>query len=281
MKTVSVIEERVGYRIRRYDNGIWMASGSGLSGEIHFYPGRKLPCEFMKKVPKVLGGVLDEYADASSFDWSGDYRTIADCIEPKCCMGMFQRGCASVPVTALLSSINAGSKVKGYFSPKDEDGNISVNALFLALMISPEKPELLREELIHALNQHPKNRTHFMADLREGSPFYGSAYASFMRKATPWVLDWIARGGSVAMKEAANLLEKIETKMRELEKSETDFLSSVSEAATAIYEVPTQKSVRDIWLKQQIGRHEKQFRDVRDRLAFAWLPAATRGKNAF
>ena len=258
-----------------------MASGSGLSGEIHFYPGRKLPCEFMKKVPKVLGGVLDEYADASSFDWSGDYRTIADCIEPKCCMGMFQRGCASVPVTALLSSINAGSKVKGYFSPKDEDGNISVITLYLALLIMPEKPEFLREELIAALNQHPKNNFNFVDDWREGSPSYGSAYAAFERKVTPWVLNWIQMGGSAAMRDAANLLKKIETKMRELEKSETDFLSSVSEAATAIYEVPTQKSVRDIWLKQQIGRHEKQFRDVRDRLAFAWLPAATRGKNAF
>jgi hypothetical protein len=284
--------ERDGYRILRYANGKWVARGNGYTGSIRFLFEGKTRCEFMATVgsgkkgefsshfhipkDKTLAALVDEFRHY--IQWRGDEGEIQHCAEEKCCLGCYQRVSASAPVTAIYSAISAGSRSKGDFSPKDEDGNISVNALYLALYTAPENPEFLRGELMKAISLHPKTDFH-IEDKSEYSCM--KSYDDFLHFAEPLILSWIKQGGSKALKEAVNLLEKIETKTRTLEKSEMDFLKAVNEAATKIFEVPTQKEVREIWIRQQAGRNEKQFRDVRDRLAFSWLPVATRGKNAY
>jgi hypothetical protein len=243
--------------------------GSGKMGtySLHFHIPNK---------GKKLAAFVGEFRNC--IEWRCDDGEIRHCAEEKCCLGCFQRVSASAPITAIYSAISAGSRSKGDFSPKDEDGNISVNALYLALYTAPENPEFLRVELMKAINLHPKTDFHF-----EDKSDYScmKSYDEFLHFSGPLILSWIKEGGSKTLKEAVNLLEKTETKTRTLEKSEMDFLKAVNEAATKIFEVPTQKEVRTIWIEQQAGRNEKQFRDVRDRLAFSWLPVATRGKNAY
>jgi hypothetical protein len=193
---------------------------------------------------------------------------------------------AYAPVTARLSAIGTGAKNKGYFRPKDDDGNISLNALWLILLNTPEKPEYLREELIFAINRHAKS-THRFTDNWEKEDhgiFYGSAYDTFEKVAQRWLLRCFRRGGSQAMIDAGNLMEKIEKHARLLEEPEVDFLSAVSDAASETLAVPTKDAVWVIWKKDHPvrERQRKQFDKTIKRLGFEWLPnkKPKRGKNA-
>jgi hypothetical protein len=280
MKDPIFIIEHKGYKILEYENGLRIASGIGISGEIIFVPGRVSPCDFKKRAPDGKGWISGESGKGSFYRWRDEHGVVHVCPEEKCCCGVLQHAQATACITARLSTINSGSKLKGYFQPKDKDGNISTEALYLALLIAPEKPEFIRDDLITALNNHPRQKFKFVDNWDGDAVWSGSAYNNFLRFAEPWFMLCLRVGGSSALLQAANLLEKIETKTRQLEKSEEDFLDAVSKAATKIFAVPTQKEVRDIWIEQQAGRNDKNFCDVRDRLAFSWLPTAKRGKNA-
>ncbi len=189
-------------------------------------------------------------------------------------------------VTAGLSAIGSGATNKGYFKPRDDDGNISLPALWLTLLAAPAKPEYLREDLILAVNQHPDSihrfTDNFEGDRNEGD--YGSAYDAFEEFAKSRLLNWIRRGGSQAMIEAGKLMQKIEKHWRLLETPEEDFLKAVSSAASETLAVPTKDAVWVIWKKDHPvrDRQRKQFDKTTKRLGFEWLPRKKpkRGKNA-
>lgn len=279
MKDPISVTKYPGYKILEDEHGTREASGDGLSGKILFIPGGISPCDFMKTAPLGRGFVHEEAGKSMRYKWRDENDIEHVCPVKDCCLAILQHAMAIAPITTEMSSINTGSKLEGFFSPKDKNGNVSIYALYLALLTAPEKPEYYREQLLEALNMHPENRFHFRDDWDENSSRYGSAYDHFLRIGEPWFILSLKNGGSSALKQAANLLEKLETKFRQLSRSEEDFLDAVSKSATAKFDVPTQKEVREIWLTMQAGRDEKQFRDVRDRLAFSWLPAAKRGKN--
>jgi hypothetical protein len=276
---ISIIEHK-GYKILEYENGLRIASGNGISGEIIFVPGRVSPCDFKKRVPDGKGWISGESGKGSFYRWCDENGAVHVCPEEKCCCGVLQHAQATASITARFSSINMGSKVKGYFRPKDEEGNISKEVLYLALLIAPEKPEFIRDDLITALNNHPRQEFKFVDNWDGDAVWSGSAYNNFLRFAEPWFINLLRIGGSKALLQAGQLLEKIETKIRSLDKSEDDFLNAVSKAATTKFDVPSQKEVSEIWIKELAGRDENNFRIMRDRLAFGWLPAAKRGKNA-
>jgi hypothetical protein len=189
---------------------------------------------------------------------------------------------AYASVTVELSAIGSGAKNKGYFKPRDDDGNISLNALWLTLLTTPAKPEYLREGLIFAINHHPDSRQRF-TDNFEGD-YCVSAYDAFEEVAKSWLLSWIRRGGSQAMIEAGKLMQKIEKHARLLEPPEEDFLKAVSAAASETLAVPTKDAVWVIWKKDHPirDRQRKQFDKTTKRLGFEWLPRKKpkRGKNA-
>ena len=193
---------------------------------------------------------------------------------------------AYAPATAELSAIGSGATNKGYFKPRDDDGNISLPALWLTLLTAPAKPEYLRENLISAVNQHPDSRHRFTDNFEEdrNEGYYGSAYDAFEKFAKRWLLSWIRRGGSQAMIEAGKLMQKIEKHARLLELPEEDFLEAVSAAASEILAVPTKDAVWVIWKKDHPvrSRQRKQFDKTIKRLGFEWLPnkKPKRGKNA-
>jgi hypothetical protein len=189
---------------------------------------------------------------------------------------------AYAPVTVELSAIGSGATNKGYFKPRDDDGNISLPALWLTLLATPAKPEYLREGLILAINQHPDSGYRF-TDNFEGD-YCVSAYDRFEEAAKSWLLSWIRRGGSQAMIEAGKLMQKIEKHARLLAPPEEDFLEAVSAAASETLAVPTKDAVWLIWKKDHPvrGRQRKQFDKTTKRLGFEWLPRKKpkRGKNA-
>ena len=280
MKDPISITEHQGYKILEYKNGLRIASGIGISGQIIFVPGRISPCDFHKRVPKGKGFISGGEGEASFLKWRDEHGSLQVCPEEKCCRGILQHAQAAACITARFSTINMGSKLKGCFRPKDKDGNISTEVLYLALLIAPEKPEFIRDDLITALNNHPRQPFKFVDNWDEDAVWSGSAYDNFLRFAEQWFMTLLRIGGSKALLQASELLGKIETKIRSLDKSEDDFLNAVSKAATTKFDVPSQKEVSDIWIKEQAGRNDKNFCDVRDRLAFSWLPTAKRGKNA-
>lgn len=275
---ISVIEHQ-DYKILEYGNGIRIASGKGISGQIIFVPGRSSPCDFRKKVPKGKGFISGEEGKPSILKWRNEDGSLHECPEEKCCRGILQHATATACITARLSSINKGSKLKGYFSPKNEDGDISKEVLYLSLLIAPEKPEFIREDLITALNNHPRQDFKFVDNWDGDAVWSGSAYNNFLRFAEPWFMNLLRIGGSKALLQAGQLLEKIETKIRNLDESEDDFLDSVSEAATTKFDVPFQMEVCEIWIKKRAGRTDDSFYKVRDRLAFSWLPQGKRREN--
>jgi hypothetical protein len=193
---------------------------------------------------------------------------------------------AYAPVTIELSAIGSGATNKGYFKPRDDDGNISLPALWLTLLTTPANAEYFREGLISAINQHP-NSMHRFTDNLEGDGHEvscGSAYDAFEEVAKSWLLNWIRTGGSQAVIEAGKLMQKIEKHARLLEPPEKDFLKAVSAAASETLAVPTKDAVWVIWKKDHPirDRQRKQFDKTTKRLGFEWLPRKKpkRGKNA-
>jgi len=76
-------------------------------------------------------------------------------------------------------------------------------------------------------------------------------------------------------------IKKVEDSLRRPTTEEEFFLSCVSRRATTLEDVPTQKDVYELWYDAGNRPNQDTFRGIRDRLGFAWLPTAKRGKETF
>ena len=74
-------------------------------------------------------------------------------------------------------------------------------------------------------------------------------------------------------------IEKIETSLKNPTEEEYYFLDCVSQCASEICDVPTQKEVFNMWQDDNLRNSRDTFRGIRDRVGFKWLPAAKRGKK--
>ena len=187
-----------------------------------------------------------------------------------------------------LSKISNSEKGSLFSRGRNKDGSVSEWAISLSYLILPEKPEYLRERLlsrsmwatiIQATHQ-TSDQDHSGLDLKyEFRNFIGSR-----------IVDAIERGGSTFLHEIAHLLKIIEKRSEflpqstlsegtPLTRSEQDFCTVIERVTCELEDVPTQKQIREPWIKMQAGRNEDQFRRIRDRLGFSWLPTAKRGKN--
>jgi hypothetical protein len=87
----------------------------------------------------------------------------------------------------------------------------------------------------------------------------------------------LSKGGAELnlISKAATLIDK---KGRHLEKEEIDFLDSIKGAFMELYVVPSQKSVRTLFLATKNWYTPDQFKRIRNRLGFRWLPTASSGR---
>jgi hypothetical protein len=189
-----------------------------------------------------------------------------------------------------LSLISQGAKGSLFSRGRTKDGKISEWAIALAYLAMPEKPEFLREKFLTGSQWALiiKNRYQHSSDGSDHSECQFNDY--FKKFIGNRIVDLIERHGSKGLHELAQLLELIEKKSEistsnsvgvdpALTLEEQDFCTALERETCAIEDVPNQKQVREAWLSMRRGRNEDQFRRVRDRLGFRWLPAAKRGKN--
>lgn len=292
------VEDKGDYTIEHYGDARFSAVGKGLAGKILFQNGRVAECAFYEQAGRdeqhhrkthpddKIGLIREfriEYSDETKCNIrvlrysDGSYRK---CSEKRCCLGVTKSAVAYPPYSSYLSGISKGSANTGAFAPRDARGNISLPALYLTLIRFGERYNRIEYDLIDAINKHPDQHEKLIDDWSSPYPIYGSAYDQFERAAGRWLLDEISHKGSKALSDASKLLAKIEKNWRFLEKSETDLIDAISATATTTFEVPTKKSVFDVWVQGSGQRNERVFRDTIKRLGFDWLPKATRGKKA-
>lgn len=180
-----------------------------------------------------------------------------------------------------LSKISKGAKGSLFARGRTEDGRISEWAIAMAYLSMPEKPEFLKQRFLGRsrwamlFKSSPDDDSYLELEFKE---FIGNR-----------IIELIEMYGSKGLHDLAKLIELIENKSEiseassepidTLTREEQDFCACLKRLTCDMEDVPNQKQVREAWLEMRKGRNEDQFRSVRDKLGFGWLPAAKRGKN--
>lgn len=180
---------------------------------------------------------------------------------------------------AQLSKIAAGFDT-GQAGLMKGDARLLVNAIYISYlrrMSAACEDEWEKTVLQIQVNQ-----------VARSEPARGVTYAQLFDGYYEDLVEKCFRGlfrkrGARGVEKLAQLIKTVESKSRELEKDEEDFLRGVSIASMASKDVsspPLQKDAREAWLELDVNdRNDGKWYKLRDRLGFNWLPTAPgRGK---
>jgi hypothetical protein len=187
-----------------------------------------------------------------------------------------------------FSKISKGEKGSLLSRGKNKDSTVSEWAIALSYLILPKKPEYLRERILSRSGWAKIVRTVHGQENPDYSEW--DLRNDFKKLIGTRLVEIIETGGSKGLSEITHLIEVIERKSEILPQNllsagtpltgeEQDFCAVLERETCELEDVPSQRQIRESWVKMQAGRSEDQFRRIRDRLGFSWLPAAKRGKN--
>lgn len=188
-----------------------------------------------------------------------------------------------------FSMLSKGARGSLFARGRTRAGDISEWVYALAFLVMPEKPEYLRERILERSKWARFIQVMNQIEDEALVPF-DSLENQLKKHIGDALVDLIERGGSRAVHELGDLIELIENKSKilpqdplgqdnSLTQEELSFCEVLAYETCKIADVPTQKHVREAWIAQRAGRNEDQFKTIRDRLGFKWLPASKRGKN--
>jgi len=240
-----------GYVLEEFADCCWEAKGEGISGKITFI-GIEGIC---------LSGKKEAHANTHPLCW-------------------FSTICQGVRNEALKNFI------------LDAEGGFSLIVILLAINLMPEKPEYFRESLIEAYFDHPKSRLTRIQisniyDDEWGAKYGEPSFFVFEKQLQHCFIRSLKKGseGLVLLAETAKIIESKNRSLKQggnpadLTKSDADFVRCVEQATEETEDIPTQKEVSKRWISQRKGRTQDQFKKIKKRLGFDWLPAGKRGEN--
>lgn len=191
------------------------------------------------------------------------------------------------PVTIMpdprrqFSLVSKGAKCSLLARGRTEDGEISEWLVALAIL------RLFMDELgIH--NERLVKCSRWASELEHLHVSDEAFKEEFTKLVGIRIAERVKTDGSEFLADLSKLMSGIESKSHlfrlfpedgpgPLDAEEQDFCMALEEATLEADDVPTQKAVREKWLSGRSGRNEDHFKRVRNRLGFAWLPAARSG----